>query len=48
MLAQAVAGGVPFRRVGGGSAYGDNPTFVQGARALGKWCVLGIACDRRV
>jgi SRSO17 transposase len=48
MLAQAVAAGVPFRWVGGDSIYGDNPTFVQGARALGKWYVLDIACDTQV
>lgn len=45
MLAQAVADGVPFRWVGGDCAYGDNPTFVQGARALGKWYVLDLSCD---
>jgi SRSO17 transposase len=48
MLAQAVADRVPFRWVGGDSVYGDNPTFVQGARALGKWYVLDIACDTQV
>jgi SRSO17 transposase len=48
MVAQAVTDGVPFRWVGGDSAYGDNPTFVQGVRALGKWYVLDVACDTRV
>lgn len=48
MVAQAVAEGVPFRWVGGDSVYGDNPTFVQGVRALGKWYVLDIACDTLV
>jgi SRSO17 transposase len=48
MLAQAVAEGVPFRWVGGDSVYGDNPTFVQGVRALGKWYVLDVACDTQV
>jgi SRSO17 transposase len=37
MVAQAVVEGIPFRWVGGDSVYGDNPTFVQGVRALGKW-----------
>lgn len=48
MVAQAVAEGVPFRWVGGDSVYGDNPTFVQGVRALGKSYVLDIACDTQV
>lgn len=48
MVAQAVADGVPFRWVGGDTVYGDNPTFVQGVRALGKWYVLDIACDTQV
>jgi SRSO17 transposase len=48
MLAQAVADGVPLRWAGGDSVYGDNPTFVQGVRALGKWYVLDIACDTQV
>ncbi len=48
MVAQAVAACVPFRWVGGDSVYGDNPTFVQGVRALGKWYVLDIACDTLV
>src|SRR4051812_31146365 len=39
MLSQAEAEGVPFRWVGGDSVYGESPTFVQGARALGKWYV---------
>jgi SRSO17 transposase len=48
MVAQAVAEGVPFRWVGGDSVYGDNPTFVQGVRALGKWYVLDVTCDTLV
>jgi SRSO17 transposase len=48
MVAQAVAEGVPFRWVGGDSVYGDNPTFVQGVRALGKWYVLDVSCDTLV
>ena len=48
MVAQAVAEGIPFRWVGGDSVYGDNPTFVQGVRALDKWYVLDIACDTLV
>lgn len=48
MVAQAVAEGIPFRWVGGDSVYGDNPTFVQGVRGLGKWYVLDIACDTQV
>jgi SRSO17 transposase len=48
MVAQAVADGTPFRWVGGDCAYGDNPTFVQGVRALGKWYVLDISCDTLV
>lgn len=48
MLAQAVAEGVPFRWAGGDSVYGDNPTFVQGVRALGKWYVLDSTCDTQV
>ena len=48
MLGVAVAEGVPFRWVGGDSAYGDSPTFVQGARRLGKWYVLDTSADARV
>ncbi|OWK34109.1 IS701 family transposase [Fimbriiglobus ruber] len=48
MIADAIAAGVPFRWVGGDSVYGDNPTFVQGVRRLGKWYVLDIACDTQV
>jgi SRSO17 transposase len=48
MLAQAVTEGVPFRWVGGDSVYGESPTFVQGARALGKWYVLDVSCDALV
>jgi len=45
MMAQAVAEGIPFRWVGGDSIYGNSPTYVQGARELGKWYVLDISCD---
>jgi SRSO17 transposase len=48
MLAEACAGGVPFRWAGGDCVYGDNPTFVQGVRGLGKWYVLDVTCDTRV
>lgn len=48
MVAEAVSDGVPFRWVGGDCVYGDNPTFVQGVRALGKWYVLDISCDTQV
>ena len=48
MIADAVAAGVPFRWAGGDCAYGDNPTFVQGVRALGKWYVLDISSDTQV
>lgn len=48
MLADAVASGVPFRWVGGDSVYGENPTFVRGVRALGKWYVVDVNCDTQV
>jgi SRSO17 transposase len=48
MVADAVAAGVPFRWVGGDSIYGENPTFVQGVRALGKWYVVDVNCDTQV
>jgi SRSO17 transposase len=48
MIAEAVAAGVPFRWAGGDCVYGDNPTFVQGVRTLGKWYVLDISCDTQV
>lgn len=48
MIADAVAAGVPFRWAGGDCVYGDNPTFVQGVRALGKWYVLDISSDTQV
>lgn len=48
MLADACGEGVPIRWVGGDSVYGDNLTFVQGTRALGKWYVLDIGCDTLV
>lgn len=48
MLADACACGVPIRWVGGDSVYGDNLTFVQAARSLGKWYVLDISADTLV
>jgi SRSO17 transposase len=48
MLADAVTEGVPFRWVGGDSIYGNSPTFVQGARELGKWYVLDISSEAYV
>jgi SRSO17 transposase len=48
MVSAAVTAGVPFRWVGGDGVYGDNPTFVQGIRVLGKWYVLDTACDTQV
>jgi SRSO17 transposase len=48
MMADAVGAGVPFRWAGGDCVYGDNPTFVQGVRALGKWYVLDVSSDTRV
>jgi SRSO17 transposase len=48
MLTVAVNEGVPFRWVGGDSAYGDSPTFVRGARQSGKWYVLDTSADARV
>jgi len=48
MLSEALEAGLPFRWVGGDSVYGDNPTFVQGIRLLGKWYVLDIASDTQV
>jgi SRSO17 transposase len=48
MIADAVAAGVPFRWAGGDCVYGDNPTFVQGVRTLGKWYVLDISSDTQV
>src|SRR5262249_23174187 len=48
MVAQAVAERIPFRWVGGDAVYGNNPTFVQGVRALGKWYVVDIPCDTLV
>ena len=44
-LRRAVEQQVPFQWVGGDSVYGDNPTFVQGVRELGKWYVLDISSD---
>jgi SRSO17 transposase len=48
MLSSAMAEGAPFRWVGGDSVYGDSPTFVQGARELGKLYVLDTSADARV
>lgn len=48
MVAAAVEAGVPFRWVGGDGVCGDNPTFVQGVRALGKWYVVDTSADARV
>jgi SRSO17 transposase len=48
VLADACAAGVPSRRVGGDSVYGDDLTFVRGARSLGKWYVLDIGADTLV
>jgi len=48
LVAEAVAEGLPFAWVGGDCLYGDNPTFVQGVRALGKWYVVDVACDNLV
>lgn len=48
MMGDAVAAGVPFRWAGGDCVYGDNPTFVHGVRALGKWYVLDISSDTQV
>ena len=48
MVADAAAGGLPFRWVAGDSVYGDSPTFCQGVRALGKWYVLDSSADARV
>lgn len=48
MVADAVAGGLPFRWVTGDSVYGDSPGFCQGVRALEKWYVLDSSADARV
>jgi SRSO17 transposase len=48
MLADAVSERAPFRWVGGDSIYGNSPTFVQGARELGKWYVLDISSEAYV
>jgi SRSO17 transposase len=48
MLADACAAGVPFRWAGGDSVYGDNLTFVQGVRCLGRWYVLDVSADTLV
>ena len=48
MISDACGEGIPFRWVGGDSVYGDNPTFVQGVRALGKWYVLDVTSDAGV
>lgn len=48
MVADAVAGGLPFKWVAGDSVYGDSPTFCRGVRELGKWYVLDSSADARV
>jgi SRSO17 transposase len=48
MVADAAAGGLPFRWVAGDSVYGDSPAFCQGVRALGKWYVMDSSADARV
>jgi SRSO17 transposase len=48
MLQDAVNAGTVFRWVGGDSVYGDSPTFLQGARALGKWYVVDTSSDAHV
>jgi SRSO17 transposase len=48
MLTASIDAGLPFRWVGGDGVYGDNPTFVQGIRSLGKWYVLDTASDTQV
>ena len=48
MVADAVAGGLPFRWVTGDSVYGDGPGFCQGVRASEKWYVLDSSADARV
>jgi SRSO17 transposase len=48
MVQQAVQRGLPFRWVTADSVYGDSPTFVQGARGLGKWYVADTSADARV
>ncbi|AMV29376.1 hypothetical protein VT84_33585 [Gemmata sp. SH-PL17] len=48
MLADPVPAGVPFRWAGGDCVYGDNPTFVQGVRARGKWYVLDVSSGTQV
>jgi SRSO17 transposase len=48
LVAEAVAEGLAFQWVGGDGLYGDNPTFVSGVRALGKWYVVDVACDTQV
>jgi SRSO17 transposase len=48
MLADVVTEAVPFRWVGGDSIYGNSPTFVQGARQLGKWYVLDTSSDAHI
>ena len=45
MLQAAVLAGLQFRWVGGDTIYGNSPTFVHGARALGKWYVLDVSSD---
>jgi SRSO17 transposase len=47
MLADAIAAGIPLRRVGGDSVSGDSPTFAQGVRQLAKWYALDSSADAR-
>lgn len=48
MVADAAAGGVPFRWVAGDGVYGDRPRFCRGVRALGKWYALDVSVIARV
>ena len=48
MVADAAAGGLPFRWVAGDSVYGDSPTFCPGVRALGRWYVLDVSATAHV
>jgi SRSO17 transposase len=48
MVADAVAGELPFKWVTGDSVSGVSPAFVPGGRALGTWYVLDASSDPRV